>query len=94
MTRIVRRRIAGIRWRTAGSRGGRIRALAGVVATLGVGAVAFAVLSTVAASLPKPQAHVVAGTFSTPAPSPANPSPSSSPAAALPPPLPDQSARD
>lgn len=85
MTRIVRRRIAGIRWRSAGSRGGRIRALAGVVAILGVGAVAFAVLSTVAASHPKPPAQIVAGAFSTPSPSLAHSSPTSSPAAAVPP---------
>lgn len=81
----LRRRIAGTRWRIAGSRGARVRALAGVVAALGVGAAAFAVLSTLAATHPKPQAHVAAGAFTTPSSSPATPSPSSPPPEPLPP---------
>ncbi len=82
---MLRRRVAGIRWRTAGSRGTRVRALAGVVAALGMGAATFMALSTLAVTHPKPQPQVVAGAFTTPSASPANPSPGSSPPASLPP---------
>ncbi len=68
-------RVMGIRRQAAGSKGGRTRALAGVVTALGLVAAAFAVLSTLAATRPKPQAHVVAGVFTIPSPSPATPAP-------------------
>ncbi len=82
---MLRRRVAGIRWRTVRRRGVSVRALTGVVVALGMGAAAFMALSTLAVTHPKPQAHVVAGAFTTPSPSPANASPSNSPAASLPP---------
>ena len=85
MTRMLRNRITAIRWRLAGTRGARIRALAGVVVALGMGAATFMALSTLAVTHPKPQPQVVAGAFTTPSASPANPSPGSSPPASLPP---------
>jgi len=85
MVRMLRKRVAGTRWQTAVSRGGMVRALTGMVVALGMGATAFAVLSTVAITHPKPPAQVVAGSSSTPSPTDAVPSPSSSHTAVLPP---------
>ncbi len=83
---MLRNRVTDIHRQLAdGSRGARVRALAGVVVALGMGAAAFMALSTLAVTRPTPQAHVVVGAFTTPSPAPANASPSNSPAAALPP---------
>jgi hypothetical protein len=85
MVRMLRKRVAGTRWQTAVSRGGMVRALTGMVVALGMGATAFAVLSTVAITHPKPPAQVVAGSSSTPSPTDAVPSPSNSRTVVLPP---------
>ncbi len=88
---MVSRLTLGFRRRLTNSPAARVRGLAAVVAALGVGTAAFAVVSTLAATRHEPPTRVPAAVFTTPSPPGASPSGAPlagavrSPAAPLPP---------